>query len=105
MTYRHAAWSPAAKAKIGVRIGRVVNKYKAAKHFELTVEDRRFELKTLEDGSPVHSFRTLLEDLATVVRNTCVTRSAKTVSPALQMVTTPTDTRHRALQLLQQITV
>ena len=61
--------------------------------------------RTLEDGSPVHSFRTLLQDLATVVRNTCVARSAKTASPAFQMVTTPTDTQHRALQLLQQITV
>ena len=216
------------KAKIGVRIGRVVNKYKVAKHFELTVEDRSFEFKildekvaaeaaldgiyvirtnvpkkqlgtadtvrsykglceverafrslktvdlkirpihhrledrvrahiflcmlayyvewhmreawrellfadedlqaktdrdpvapaqrspealekiaerTLEDGSPVHSFRTLLQDLATVVRNTCITRGTKTASPAFQMLTTPTDTQHRALQLLQQITV
>lgn len=216
------------KAKIGVRIGRVVNKYKVAKHFELTVEDRRFEFRilnekvtaeaaldgiyvirtnvpkkqlgtadavrsykglceverafrslktvdlkirpihhrledrvrahillcmlayhlewhmreawrellfadedleaknardpvapaqrsqealekiterTLEDGSPVHSFRTLLQDLATVVRNTCTTRGAKTASPPFQMVTTPTGTQHRALQLLQQITV
>jgi hypothetical protein len=216
------------KAKIGVRIGRVVNKYKVAKHFELTVEDHSFEFKileaqvaaeaaldgiyvirtnvpkrqlgtaeavrgykglceverafrslktvdlkirpihhrledrvrahiflcmlayyvewhmreawrellfadedleakndrdpvapaqrspealekiaerTLEDGSPVHSFRTLLQDLATVVRNTCITRGTKTASPAFKMVTTPTDTQHRALQLLQQITV
>lgn len=216
------------KAKIGVRIGRVVNKYKVAKHFELTVEDRRFEFKileekvaaeaaldgiyvlrtnvpkkqmsapdtvrsykglceverafrslktvdlkirpihhrledrvrahiflcmlayyvewhmreawrellfadedleakanrdpvapaqrspealekiaerTLEDGSPVHSFRTLLQDLATVVRNTCITRGTKIASAAFQMVTTPTDTQQRAMQLLQQITV
>jgi hypothetical protein len=61
--------------------------------------------RTLEDGTPVHSFRTLLQDLATVVRNTCITRSAKTASPAFQMVTTPTDTQYRALQLLQHITV
>jgi hypothetical protein len=216
------------KAKIGVRIGRVVNKYKVAKHFELTVEDRSFGFKilnekvaaeaaldgiyvirtnvpkkqlgtadavrsykglceverafrslktvdlkirpihhrledrvrahiflcmlayyvewhmreawrellfadedleaktdrdpvapaqrsqealekiaerTLEDGSPVHSFRTLLQDLATVVRNTCITRGTKSASPAFKMVTTATDTQHRALQLLQQITV
>jgi hypothetical protein len=223
-----AAGRLSGKAKIGVRIGRVVNKYKVAKHFELTVEDQRFEFKileaqvaaeaaldgiyvirtnvpkkqmsaadavrsykglceverafrslktvdlkirpihhrledrvrahillcmlayylewhmreawrellfadedleakndrdpvapaqrspealgkigerTLEDGSPVHSFRTLLQDLATVVRNTCITRGTKTASPAFQMVTTPTATQHRALQLLQQITV
>jgi transposase len=29
--------------KIGVRLGRVVNKYKVAKHFELKIEDERFE--------------------------------------------------------------
>ena len=61
--------------------------------------------RTLEDGSPVHSFRTLLQDLGTVVRNTCITRGTKTASPAFQMVTTPSDTQYRALQLLQQITV
>jgi transposase len=216
------------KAKIGVRVGRVVNKYKVAKHFELTIEDRRFDFKllqeqiaaeaaldgiyvlrtnlskkqlsaadtvrsykglceverafrslksvdlkirpihhrleervrahiflcilayyvewhmceawrellfadedlqakrtrdpvapakrsqqalqkiterTLGDGSPVHSLRTLLQELATIVRNTCVTRSAKTGSPGFQMLTTPNATQQRALQLLQQITL
>jgi len=61
--------------------------------------------RTLEDGSAVHSFRTLLDELSTIVRNTCVTRSTKTASPAFQMVTTSTPAQHRALQLLQQITV
>ena len=37
------------KAKIGVRIGPVVNKYKVAKHFELTVEDRSFGFKILNE--------------------------------------------------------
>jgi len=61
--------------------------------------------RTLADGTPVHSFRTLLQELATLVRNTCVTRNAKTGSPGFQMLTTPTATQHRAMQLLQQITV
>jgi hypothetical protein len=30
------------KPEIGVRVGRVVNKYKVAKHFELTIEDGHF---------------------------------------------------------------
>jgi transposase len=216
------------KAKIGVRVGRVVNKYKVAKHFALTIEDKRFDFKLLEeqitaeaaldgiyvlrtnlpkkqmsaaetvrnykglceverafrslksvdlkirpihhrleervrahiflcmlayyvewhmceawrellfadedleakrtrdpvaaakrssealqkitertlaDGSPVHSFRTLLQDLATIVRNTCTTRSAKSGSPGFPMLTTLNPTQHRAMQLLQQITV
>lgn len=223
-----AAGRLSGKAKIGVRVGRVVNKYKVAKHFELTIEDKRFDFKllqeqvaaeaaldgiyvlrtnllkkqmsaadtvlsykglceverafrslksvdlkirpihhrledrvrahiflcmlayyvewhmceawrellfadedleakrtrdpvaaakrseealhkiterTLEDGSPVHSFRTLLQELATIVRNTCVTRSAKTGTPGFQMLTTPNATQQRAMQLLQQITL
>jgi hypothetical protein len=30
--------------------------------------------RKLKDGSPVHSFRTLLDELSTIVRNTCETR-------------------------------
>jgi hypothetical protein len=37
------------KDKIGVRVGRVVNKYKVAKHFELTIEEQRFELTPLKE--------------------------------------------------------
>ena len=35
--------------KIGVRVGRVVNKYKVAKHFELQIEDDRFAFALRED--------------------------------------------------------
>lgn len=218
----------AGKEKIGVRVGRVVNKYKVAKHFELTIEERRFDFsirqeqvnaeaaldgiyvirtnvpepqmsapdtvrnykaladverafrslktvdlkirpihhrleervrahiflcmlayyvewhmreawrermfadedtaakahrdpvapaqrsekalqkiaqRTLEDGTSVHGFSTLLAELATIVRNTCVTRAARTASHPFQMVTTPTAQQRRALELLQAITV
>src|SRR5690606_41604753 len=60
---------------------------------------------TTEDGAPLHSFQTLLEDLSTIVRNTCITRGARTNSVPLQMVTTPSSSQHRALQLLRAITV
>jgi hypothetical protein len=39
------------------------------------------------------------------VRNTCVTRSAKTASPGFQMLTTPDATQHWPMQMLQQITL
>jgi hypothetical protein len=52
---------------------------------------------TLSDGTPTHSFRTLLEDLGTIVRNTCVTRSAQTPSPTFTMITTANATQQRAL--------
>ena len=60
---------------------------------------------TLRDGTPAHTFRTLLDDLGAIVRNTCVTHSAKTPSAAFPMVTTANATQQRALQLLQRITV
>lgn len=61
--------------------------------------------RTLANGSSVHSFRTLLEELSTIVHNTCVTRSATGVSPSFQMVTMATTAQQRAMQLLQKITV
>ena len=39
----------AGRAKIGVRVGRVVNKYKMAKHFELQIEDHRFAFRIRDD--------------------------------------------------------
>ncbi len=50
------------------------------------------------DGLPVHSFRSLLADLATVARNTIVT--AITPNYPLTVVTRPTPIQHKALTLL-----
>lgn len=60
---------------------------------------------TLEDGSPAHSFRTLLQELSTIVRNTCLPSAGASVSLTFQMTTLPNPTQQRALQLLQSITV
>jgi transposase len=59
--------------------------------------------RTLDNGTPVHSFQTLLQELSTVVRNTCITRGTRTASPPFQMVTVPNPTQLRALELLQAI--
>src|SRR5271166_2025874 len=40
--------SLAGRDKIGVRVGKVVNKYKVAKHFALTIEERGFTFQRLE---------------------------------------------------------
>ena len=40
--------SLAGRDKIGVRVGKVVNKYKVGKHFALTIEESGFEFKRLE---------------------------------------------------------
>jgi hypothetical protein len=50
------------------------------------------------DGLPVHSFQSLLVDLATVARNTVTT--AITPNYPLTVVTRPTTIQHKAFQLL-----
>jgi hypothetical protein len=57
----------------------------------------------LDDGTPAHSFSTLMAELATIVRNTCRTPSAVPEAPTFDIVTTPSATQRRALDLIQQI--
>jgi len=66
---------------------------------------RKAHTRILTDGSPAHSFRTLIEDLATIVRNTCRVPSDKTSSGDFSIDTTPSDKQQRALELLETITV
>ncbi len=58
---------------------------------------------TLDDGTPAHSFSTLLADLAGIVRNTCRTPHAAPDAPTFKVVTTPNATQQRAFKLLEQI--
>jgi transposase len=60
---------------------------------------------TLEDGTPVHSFCTLLVELATIVRNTCRTPHAGTDAPTFDVLTSLNPKQKRALELIQQINV
>jgi len=59
--------------------------------------------KRTAEGFPVHSFRTLLQDLATIARNRVRARtSAPSASTAaeLELLTTPTTLQSRAFELL-----
>ncbi len=56
----------------------------------------------LADGTPVHSFRTLLQDLSTIVRNCCRTRGEED-APTFVVTTTPTPEQRRALDMLKKI--
>jgi hypothetical protein len=58
---------------------------------------------TLDDGTPAHSFATLLAELATIVRNTCRTPSAGLTAPTFAVLTTPTPQQQRMFELLKQI--
>jgi transposase len=59
--------------------------------------------RTLDDGTPAHSFSTLIAELATIVRNTCRTPKAGPDAPTFEVVTTPNANQRRALELIQQI--
>ena len=60
---------------------------------------------TLPDGNPVHSLRTLLAELATLVRNTCRAPAALEYQTTFDILTTPSETQRRAFELLNQISV
>ena len=57
---------------------------------------RKARKKRTDDGQPVHSFRTLLADLATLTRNTV--RCGR--GPAIALLARPTEIQQRALDLL-----
>jgi transposase len=59
----------------------------------------------LQDGTPAHSFSTLLAELATIVRNTCRAALADQSAATFTVLTTANSKQQRALELLQQITV
>ena len=58
----------------------------------------------LDDGSPVHSFRTLLDALSGIVRNTCRASGAVAAEPTFAVVTTANAQQRRALDLVAHIT-
>jgi hypothetical protein len=59
--------------------------------------------RRLPDSSQVHCFRTLLETLATIVRNTCRVPGS-TAGATFDILTTPTDLQRRATDLIGTIT-
>ena len=64
---------------------------------------RKVNSGTLDDGTPVHSFATLLGEMSTIVRNTCRAPHAGPDAPTFEVLTTPNATQRRALELLQTI--
>ena len=58
---------------------------------------------TLDDGTPAHSFATLMAELATIVRNTCRAPHAGPDAPTFEVLTTPNANQQRAFERLQRI--
>jgi len=67
-----------------------------------TSRSEKAATKNLPDGTVVHSFRTALAGLSTIVRNTCRTPGMPNAS-TFPLVTIPTLEQQRALDLLAQI--
>jgi transposase len=58
---------------------------------------------TLDDGTPAHSFSTLMAELAGIVRNICRTPKAGPNAPTFEVLTTPNAKQQHAFELLRQI--
>jgi hypothetical protein len=61
---------------------------------------RKATTKVTDDGLPVHSFQTLLSDLATIARNTVEVKRTQKEPVRFEKVTQPTRVQQRALDLL-----
>jgi hypothetical protein len=59
--------------------------------------------RTLEQGSPVHSFSTLMAELSTIVRNCCRTPTSGPKPPTFNILTTANQIQRHALRLIEEI--
>jgi transposase len=59
----------------------------------------------LIDGTPAHSFSTLMAELATIVRNTCRTPHAGLDAPTFDVLTKPNAKQQHAFELIQKMPV
>ena len=61
--------------------------------------------RQLQDGTPTHSFSTLLDELGTIVRNTCRTPNACPDAPTFDVTTISNPKQQRAFELIKSIQV
>ncbi len=66
---------------------------------------RKASTHMLDNGTPAHSFATLMDELSTIVRNTCRTHHAGPDTSSFEVVTTPNAKQKRAIELIRKITV
>ena len=64
---------------------------------------KKVNSRILDDGTAVHSFKTLMQDLQTIVRNTCKTTNGAEAAPTFDLITTPTEYQKHALELIGSI--
>ena len=61
--------------------------------------------RSLDDGSPVHSFKTLLAELANITKSSYKTKDSVATAPHFEMMTTPNAKQAHALALIKTIQV
>lgn len=66
---------------------------------------RKAETHRTSQGDQVHSFRTLIAELGSIVRNVCRRKGADKDEPPIIIPTKPSPLQERALQMLSSITV
>jgi transposase len=67
--------------------------------------EEKAKSKQLPDGSPAHSFQTLLRNLASIVRSTCRSKDTDAGTPTFIIDTQQTPNQKKAFQLLKEIKV
>ena len=66
---------------------------------------RKVHSHTLDDGTEVHSFQTLLKELSTIVRNVCRRKQSSKGEPTFSITTLPNEQQQKAVDLLAAIKV
>ena len=66
---------------------------------------KKVSTKTLDDGTPVHSFKTLLDHMSTITRDLCVQKTDGTGAITFSIDTRPNPKQQKAYDLLAAITV
>jgi hypothetical protein len=66
---------------------------------------RKVQTKSLDDGSPVHSFRSLLDHLGAIVRATCRCPGTCDESSTFTIITKANPKQQKAFELLQAISL
>ena len=66
---------------------------------------RKVTTRRLDDGTPAHSFSTLMDELSTIVRNTCRAPQLANDAATFLITTQPSPKQRRAIELIQQITL
>jgi hypothetical protein len=95
------AWAPLTFADIDQAAKATRDPVAPAQRSQLALD--KVASRTVDDGTPAHSFSALLAALAGIVRNTCRTPGDGPDAPTFDIVTTPDVTQRHALDLIKQI--